>query len=182
MANKSGSEFLFGISFDMVSACLAKEHYTWDPAPAHAMIKFIQTQGQTMWGFELGNEVNNRHKSCGLQPAQQAAAFEAFRATLSTLYPQASSRPKLLGPDVGYLESETWLGEFLGNYSDLHAVTYHVYSWLSKKNYNYSMPIDNAARDGDCTWCVRIFVLVDFLNRIRLVVHVRLWLSPSSCS
>jgi hypothetical protein len=38
---------------------------------------------------------------------------------------------------------------FLGNFSELHAVTYHVYSWLSKKNYDFAMPIDNALRDGE---------------------------------
>jgi hypothetical protein len=27
--------------------------------------------------------------------------------------------------------------------------SYHVYSWLSKKNYDLPMPIDNALRDGE---------------------------------
>lgn len=149
MANKSGSAFLFGVSFDMVQACADKGNYTWDPAPSVAMIKHIQQQGQQIWGYELGNEVNNRHKSCALQPAQQAAAFSAFKAELSRLYPDAASRPKLLGPDVGYLDPEMWLVQFLGNFSDLYAVTYHVYSWLARRNWNFTMPIDNAVRDGE---------------------------------
>lgn len=65
------------------------------------------------------------------------------------MYPDAQSRPKILGPDVGYLDPEYWLGSFLGNYSDLHAVTYHVYSWLNRKNYFSPMPIDNALTDGE---------------------------------
>ena len=70
------------------------------------MIKYIQSQSQTIWGFELGNEVNNRAKSCNLQPAQQAAAFASFAKELAVLYPNESTRPKLLGPDVGYLDPE----------------------------------------------------------------------------
>ena len=26
---------------------------------------------------------------------------------------------------------------------------YHVYSWLSKRNYDFAMPLDNALRDGE---------------------------------
>ena len=44
---------------------------------------------------------------------------------------------------------QMWLGGFLGNFSALHAVTYHVYSWLSRKNFNLSMPLNNALEDGE---------------------------------
>ena len=147
LAEKSGTDFLFGISYDMVQACVAKANYTWDATAAVAMIKHIRKEKQAMWGFELGNEVNNRAKSCGMEAGHQAAAFKALATELAVLYPDDATRPKLLGPDVGYLDSENWLGEFLGNFSQLHAVTYHVYSWLNKKNYAYAMPIDNSQFD-----------------------------------
>ena len=47
-----------------------------------------------------------------------------FAAELARLYPSPASRPKLLGPDVGYLDPREYLGQFLGNFSALHAVTY----------------------------------------------------------
>ena len=134
----------------MVAACEQKSSYVWQPDQSLAMIKYIQSQGQTIWGFELGNEVNNRQQSCNTTGGQQAAAFRRFQSeVLEKLYPDAATRPYLLGPDVGYLDPELFLGEFLGNYSDLHAVTYHVYSWLQRRNYDFAMPIDNSLRDGE---------------------------------
>ena len=153
LANKSGTDFIFGISYDMVQACAhasaSSPPYKWNPAPAAAMIRFIQSRGQVIWGFELGNEVNNRQKKCNTTGGQQAAAFAQFHGELNRLYPEPSTRPKLLGPDVGYLYPEKFLRDFLGNFSDLYAVTYHVYSWLSKRNWNFTMPLDNAVRDGE---------------------------------
>jgi hypothetical protein len=68
-------------------------------------------EGQVIWGFELGNEVNNRANSCSLQPAQQAAAFALFKTeVLERLYPDRATRPKLIGPDVGFLHPQAWLG------------------------------------------------------------------------
>jgi hypothetical protein len=135
------------------------------------MIKYIQSQKQPIWGFELGtypcvrihlparcgwslhgvlrcillcevlitsnnslgarttytadagNEINNRVDSCSLAPAQQAAAFAAFKTALAELYPDEATRPKLLGPDIGYKDPEVWLQGFLGNFSDLYGVT-----------------------------------------------------------
>jgi len=44
------------------------------------------------------------------------------------------------GPDVGFRDPQLFLGELLGNFSSFHAVTYHVYSWLSRRNYDFEMP------------------------------------------
>ena len=43
----------------MVAACEQKSRYVWQPDQSLAMIKYIQSQGQTIWGYELGNEVNS---------------------------------------------------------------------------------------------------------------------------
>ena len=149
-ANASGTEFIFGISYDFVAACAEKSAYVWKPDQAVSMVRYIQSQNQTIWGFELGNEVNNRQKSCNTTGGQQAAAFKLFQSdVLDKLYPDEASRPRLIGPDVGFLDPELFLGDFLGNFSDLYAVTYHVYSWLQRRNYDFSMPIDNSLRDGE---------------------------------
>lgn len=34
--------------------------YEWDFHPALPMVQYIHDHNQTVWGFELGNEVNNR--------------------------------------------------------------------------------------------------------------------------
>lgn len=149
LAERSGTDFVFGLSFDLERACVARGAYVWQPDAAVAMIKYMLAQKQQVWGFELGNEINNRQVSCALQAAQQAKAFGALAAQLRTLYPDAATRPKLLGPDVGYLQSEAWLGAFLGNYSDLHAVTYHVYSGLKKDSYDEPRMIDHALTGGE---------------------------------
>lgn len=57
-----------------------------------------------MWGFELGNEVNNVNspaQNCSISPLQQADAFQTFIAALKILYPDVSTRPKIVGPDSG---------------------------------------------------------------------------------
>jgi hypothetical protein len=100
-ANASGTEFIFGISYDFVAACEQKSAYVWKPDQSIAMVKYIQSQAQTIFAFELGNEVNNRQKSCNTTGGAQAAAFKLFKSdVLDKLYPDPSSRPKLIGPDV----------------------------------------------------------------------------------
>lgn len=68
-----------------------------------------------------------------MEPAIQAAAFIKLKAALADLYPDTDARPRLIGPDVGCGSSKfppkEYLAQFLGNFSELHAVTYHVYSW-----------------------------------------------------
>jgi hypothetical protein len=109
-------------------------NYKWKVEPAIAMIKYIQSQNQSIWGFEIGNEINNHRTKCDLQPAiqvrtsliqnvvlipymkslrlaMQAAAFKLFKEALNKLYPKNATRPKLLGPDVGYLDPEGYLGQ-----------------------------------------------------------------------
>jgi hypothetical protein len=144
LASHSGSDFIFGLSYDRIEACTEKGNYTWKVEPAIAMIKYIQSQNQSVWGFELGNEINNHRISCDLQPAKQAAAFVLLKNALQELYPDQVTRPKLLGPDIGYLDPELYLGQFLGNFSDLYAVTYHVYSKLERQNYDKPALIDHA--------------------------------------
>ena len=48
LAHKSDTDFIFGISYDMVQACAhassSSPPYEWDPAPAAAMIRYMQVQ------------------------------------------------------------------------------------------------------------------------------------------
>lgn len=55
LAKRSDTDFIFGISYDMVQACTDKSQYVWKAEPAVAMIKYIQSKKQEIWGYELGN-------------------------------------------------------------------------------------------------------------------------------
>ena len=54
MANKSGTAFLFGVSFDMAEACIDKGKYTWDPTQTigtHFIID-VPLISEISWGFD----------------------------------------------------------------------------------------------------------------------------------
>ena len=78
----------------------------------------------------------DRH-NCSLTPLQQAAAIEQLASVLEELYPNATSRPKLIGPDTGFKDPQSWLNETLRRVGHmLHAVTHHVYLGAERKNFN----------------------------------------------
>lgn len=113
LAHEADTAFLFGLSFDMKQACSKKNSYVWSSDEATALIKSISQDKQTLWGFEVGNEVNNRAKGgnvdCGLVPQLQGFAIAKLYGVLKSLYPNPETRPKLVGPDTGYFEPQSWL-------------------------------------------------------------------------
>jgi len=52
MAVNSGTDFIFGVSYDMVTACNENSAYVWKPDAALAMVKSIVAAKQKIWGFE----------------------------------------------------------------------------------------------------------------------------------
>ena len=69
--------------------------------------------GQAVWAYELGNEVNNQGvgqdgspdaHNCSIQPESQADGISRLGALISRLYPEASSRPKLIGSDLPWAD------------------------------------------------------------------------------
>lgn len=100
----AGAEIVFGISFDKAAACQGKASYRWNATNAQQMVDYIVRTKQAIFGFELGNEVNNVNSpshNCSISPLQQAAAFRQLFAMLEQAFPDASVRPKLIGPDSG---------------------------------------------------------------------------------
>jgi hypothetical protein len=93
--------------------------------------------GQSVWAYELGNEVNNQGvrsdgspdpHNCSILPQSQAAAIETLAQELEMLYPDAATRPLLIGPDTGFANPQWWLNATLAIVGHrLHAVTHHVY-------------------------------------------------------
>jgi hypothetical protein len=101
-----------------------------------------QTQ---MWGWELGNELNNDGPgtASGLQPSQQAAALARLAQMLAAAPPFAASR--LVGPDTGYRDALTWLQGYLPSAAPLFtAVTHHVYNGVDRATFNSPSQLDAA--------------------------------------
>jgi len=136
LAERSGTDVIFGISFDMNRACAEKEHYVWDGTNAAALLKSMRAHKMEIWAFELGNEVNNRESTCALNATQQAAAMRALDALVDATWPPMERRPLLIGPDTGYRRPQEWLATYLDTATHyappltqpIHAVTHRAFT------------------------------------------------------
>ena len=156
LASTTGTDFLFGVSFDIADACTKGPLYIWSSKDVKHLISEMAAAGQTVWGFELGNEINNRspggNQDCGLMPSQQSDAMLEFSALLKSHWPEPENRPKFVGPDTGSHNASTWLNATLAAAGGvLHAVTHHVYPGIKRYNYNIPSELDKII-DGDMSW------------------------------
>ena len=142
LANASGAEFIFGVSINLAAACAAGPNYVWDGANAANLLAYLTASGQKVWGFELGNEVNNNGGApCNLTAAMQAAAFVKFAGMVAAALPGA----RLVGPDTGYRDWQAWLQALLPLVPRglLHAVTHHVYLGMERDGFNSPSLLDS---------------------------------------
>ena len=160
----TGNDFLFGLSFDMTEACLANDStYVWSSHETIQLLSKMKDANQSVWGFELGNEVNNREKGgnrdCNLLPIQQSNAIIELGKVLAEHFSTTptTTRPKQIGPDTGYNDAPRWLNTTLAfvaassNPDLLYAVTHHVYPGINKWNYNDPVRL-NGILAGDIQW------------------------------
>eukprot|EP01051_Picozoa_sp_SAG22_P013830 SAG22_NODE_1598_length_4032_cov_1.979405_3_plen_644_part_00 len=139
----SSSEFIFGVAFGTNTSAT----YAWDPTNAGTLLDHIAAHKQQIFGFELGNEVNNNGGPGKTQPHQQADALRLFAPMVHQKVPGAV----LIGPDSGYKAAEEWLKGYLplvsqpggGNGSLLHAVTHHVYDAPGRSSFNSPGGLDS---------------------------------------
>ena len=146
LANASGAEFIFGVSYDLEAACAAGAAYDWAAGPAAAnaarLLDYLAAHGQRLYGFEVGNEINNVGGAPCLQtPAAQASAMAAFAALAARSAPSA----RLVGPDSGYRDAQAWDAALLPLLpaGALHAVTHHVYNGVSRKDWTSAAQLDS---------------------------------------
>jgi hypothetical protein len=131
-AEGSGTEFIFGVAFGLPQACAEGKSYVWNATNAATLLDYLSSHGQKVWGFELGNEVNNNGGSpCNLTAPQQAAALLAFAGMVD----KKQHGAKLIGPDTGYKNWKDWLTTYLplvaGMCSTLYAVRCMLYALRS---------------------------------------------------
>ena len=144
-ATASGADVLFGVSFGLEEACREGAAYVWNVSSnAAELLSYLVAAGQSVWGFELGNEVNNNGGApCNLTAAQQAAALRAFAGVARAALPDAA----LVGPDTGYLGWQAWLEAYLPLAAPLglHAVTHHVYAGVARGTFADAATLDASA-------------------------------------
>ena len=76
LGQAAGGGFIFGVSYGLVQACAEGGAYRWNSTNAASLLAYLSAHGQAVWGFELGNEVNNNGGApCNQTAAQQAAAM-----------------------------------------------------------------------------------------------------------
>ena len=164
----AGADMLLGVSFDNDAACAAGPDYAFDPAPhgVTGLLEHLAARGQRVWGFELGNEINNLNDpakpsgGCKLEPGAQAAGLRRLKEAVEEVgLPQ---RPVFVGPDTGYFACHgqrgaecPWLAGYLEDMRDagalgmLHAVTHHVYAGITAENFNSPAQLDKAQADPE---------------------------------
>jgi hypothetical protein len=79
---QADAEFIFGVAFGANTS----SSYVWDPTNAASLLDYMTTHGQEVFGFELGNEVNNNggiDDPTKTQPKQQADALKLFAPMVS---------------------------------------------------------------------------------------------------
>lgn len=151
-AVKSNADFIFGVSYGLEQACREGSMYQWNSSNAAVLLAHINSNGQHVWGFELGNEVNNNGGTpCNQTAEQQAAAQRTFSKMVQSKLPGA----KFIGPDTGYQNWQDWLATYLPLVSDkavpasqrLHAITHHVYAGIRRSNYNSTATLDGSSAE-----------------------------------
>jgi hypothetical protein len=70
------------------------------------VVRYTAANNQKIWGFELGNEINNQGgPPCNLTAESQARAMLTFAAMVRKAQPAAV----MIGPDTGYRDWQAWL-------------------------------------------------------------------------
>ena len=107
--------------------------YPWDPSNARQILQWTIAHrlDHLLFGLELGNEQNNKYTA-----QQQAHNFAVLHNLTVELWPDASLRPVLLGPDPHSLHGPSgsqlqWIADWLDGCKTLgvpvYGVTHHEY-------------------------------------------------------
>eukprot|EP00750_Incisomonas_marina_P029041 INCI7031.11.p1 GENE.INCI7031.11~~INCI7031.11.p1 ORF type:complete len:538 (+),score=62.74 INCI7031.11:363-1976(+) len=119
-ASNTGLSMAFGLN----AVWGRKDHDLNNPLDftnIEALLAYVSSQKLEIFGFELGNE------KCGPPPPILAGDYWKLKGLLEKYWPDAKSRPRLIGNDCN--TNPAYLAEFLPllNNSVLDVLTYHRY-------------------------------------------------------
>ncbi|TKY45492.1 Heparanase protein 1 [Spatholobus suberectus] len=100
----------------------------WNPNNAISLMKYTISKGYKIDSYEFGNELCAEGVSARVDSVQYAKDITRLRHIVNLLYPNASPRPKVLGP-AGFYDKE-WFDSFLQNVGPgvVDGVTHHIYN------------------------------------------------------
>ncbi|KAK7275555.1 hypothetical protein RIF29_16674 [Crotalaria pallida] len=100
----------------------------WNPINALSLMMYTVSKGYNVDSYELGNELCSEGVSARVDSVQYAKDMTTLRLIVNRLYPDASTRPKVLGP-AGFYGKE-WFDSFLQHTGPgvLDGVTHHIYN------------------------------------------------------
>ncbi|XP_057443600.1 heparanase-like protein 2 [Lotus japonicus] len=130
--NKTGVRLTFGLN------ALIGKHNTeddkktwvgdWNPRNAMNLMKYTISKGYKIDSYELGNELCGNGIGARVDSVQYAKDITKLRLIVNQLYPNPSTRPKVVGP--GGFFSKDWFASFLQNVGPgvVDVVTHHIYN------------------------------------------------------
>ncbi|GAU51085.1 hypothetical protein TSUD_241540 [Trifolium subterraneum] len=100
----------------------------WNPLNAIGLMKYTISKGYKIDSYELGNELCSEGVSARIDSVQYAKDITKLRFIINKLYPNVTTRPKVLGP-AGFYGKE-WFDSFLQNIGPgvVDGVTHHIYN------------------------------------------------------
>ncbi|KAL2337317.1 hypothetical protein Fmac_011763 [Flemingia macrophylla] len=130
--NKTGVKLSFGLN-----ALTGKKNSVedklnwvgnWNPKNAISLMKYTISKGYKIDSYELGNELCAEGIGARVDSVQYAKDITRLRRIVNLLYPDASRRPKVLGPGGFY--GKEWFQSFLLNVAPgvVDGVTHHIYN------------------------------------------------------
>ncbi|XP_052185237.1 heparanase-like protein 2 [Diospyros lotus] len=100
----------------------------WDPQNARDLMEYTISKGYQIDSYELGNELCGGGVSARVEAEQYAKDTIALKELVKELYPNVTTRPKVLGP-AGFYD-EQWFNTYIQTAGPgvLDGVTHHIYN------------------------------------------------------
>ncbi|MED6219845.1 hypothetical protein PIB30_039504 [Stylosanthes scabra] len=130
--NNTGVKLTFSLNALMGKKNSKEDHLNWkgdwNPNNAISLMKYTLSKGYNIDSYELGNELCSEGVSARLDSVEYAKDITKLRHIVNSLYPNETTRPKVLGPAGFY--SKEWFDSFLQHVGPgvIDGVTHHIYN------------------------------------------------------
>ncbi|KAJ4711440.1 Heparanase-like protein [Melia azedarach] len=132
LINKTGALMTFGLN-----ALIGRRKGTtgdtlwegdWNPQNAHDLMKYTISKGHKIESYELGNELCASGVAAKVSAEQYAKDIVTLKNLVKELYPNSTTRPKVLGP-AGFFDQK-WFSTFLEKSGPdvVDGLTHHIYN------------------------------------------------------